>query len=259
VRPAVLLLHGHYLGGWAWAEVENDLLADGWHVASPTLPGCGRGEEAIAAHVGLQEHVDYASAVLQTLEKSALGAPLVVVAHSYSGLILQTLLGEPAVGRRITAALFLDAVLGRPGECLLDALEPLVPGVSTVLGSQRVQYPPRGFLSPPALDPTTESETACRRYAAHSGPAPWGTFADPLPATAVAIGQTMPITRAYARCADFPLIDGVWQQVRGRDGWREEVWPIGHLAMLSNPGRVVAWVRRIIGDHAPEPVGVIAP
>jgi pimeloyl-ACP methyl ester carboxylesterase len=244
----VLLLHGHYLGGWAWEEVEQELSAEGWHVASPTLPGCGRGEEAVAARVGLQEHVGYASVALHSLEQIAGGGPLVVVAHSYSGLILQTLLGEQPIAGSLTAALFLDAALGRPGECLLDVLERVVPGVSAALNSQRVSCPPRGFMRPPTLDPATEPEDTCRQYAAESGPAPWGTFTDPLPSTAVAIAQTTPIPRAYARCEEFPLTEAVWQEVRGTDGWQEEVWPVGHLPMVSHPGRVVGWVRRIVSE-----------
>jgi hypothetical protein len=129
----------------------------------------------------------------------------------------------------------------------LDMLEPLVPGISAMLALQRVQYPPRGFLSPPTLDPATESGSAFVQYATHSGPAPGGTFTDRLPPTAVAIAQAMPTTRAYARCEDFPLTAGVWQQVRGRGDWCEEVWPVGHLAMLSHPGRVLGWVRRTVG------------
>ena len=240
MKPAVLLLHGHYLGGWAWEQVEQDLSAEGWRVASPTLPGCGRGEEAVTARVGLQEHLDYASAAIQSLEQRAGGGPVVVVAHSYSGLILQTLLGDRAVAGSLAAALFLDAALGRPGECLLDILERVVPGVSGALNSQWVRCPPRGLVRPPMLYPPTEPEATCRQYAAQSGPAPWGTLTDRLPSTAVAIAQATPIPRAYARCEEFPLTEAVWQEVRGTDCWQEEVWPVGHLPMLSHPGLVVA-------------------
>jgi pimeloyl-ACP methyl ester carboxylesterase len=255
VKPAVLLLHGHYLGGWSWEEVEQRLTAEGWRVASPTLPGCGRGEEAVAARTGLQEHLDYALTEIQSLTQEASPRPLVVVAHSYSGLILQTLLGEPAVAPGLTAALFLDAALGRPGECLLDLLERVVPGVSVALNSQRVNHPPRGFVSPPPLDPPTEPLATCRRYAAESGSAPWGTFTDQLPSTAVAIAQATTTPRAYARCEEFPLTETVWQEVRGEEGWLEEVWPVGHLPMLSHPGGVVGWVRRIVGELASTGVG----
>jgi alpha-beta hydrolase superfamily lysophospholipase len=249
VKPAVLLLHGHYLGGWVWEEVERHLGRAGWHVASPTLPGCGRGEEANAARVGLEEHVGFASNALMELAQTAPGAPLLIVAHSYSGLILQTLLGDPAVASRITGGLFLDAALCQPGQCLLDdLLEPAFPGVSAALASQRVQQPPRGFVRAPALDPCTESVSACRRYAEYCGPAPWGSFTDPLASTAVAITQAVAAPRAYARCEKFPLTETIWQQVRGRPGWREEVWPVGHLAMLSHPGRVAEWVHRIVRD-----------
>ena len=245
MKPAVLFLHGHYLGGWAWEDVGRNLAADGWHVASPTLPGCGRGEEADAARVGLQEHVDSASAALMALARVAPKAPLVVVAHSYSGLILQMLLGDPAVGGQVTGALFLDAALCQPGTCLLDLLEPAFPGVSVTLASQRVQQPPRGFVRPPALDPLTESASACRRYAEKCGPAPWGSFTDPLASTAVPITQPTSARRAFARCEKFPLTETIWRKVRGTPGWQEEVWPVGHLPMLSHPGRVAEWVHRI--------------
>jgi pimeloyl-ACP methyl ester carboxylesterase len=259
VKPAVLLLHGHYLGGWAWEKVERDLSAEGWLVASPTLPGCGRDEEALAARTGLQEHIGYASAALHALEQRAGGGPLVVVAHSYSGLILQTLLGEPAFADRLMAALYLDAALGRPGECLVDVLEQVVPGVSAALNSLRDSSPPRGLVRPPTLTPPTEPEATCRKYAAECGAAPWGTFTDRLPKTAVAIAQATPIPRAYARCEEFPLMEAVWQEVRGTAGWRKEAWPVGHLPMLSHPGLVVGWVRRVVDELSSATVGGTSP
>jgi pimeloyl-ACP methyl ester carboxylesterase len=249
MKPAVLLLHGHYLGGWAWQKVDQELSAEGWHIARPTLPGCGRGEEAVAARIGLQEHVDFASAALHSLDQNAGGGPLAVVAHSYSGLILQTLLGDRAIAGRLTAALFLDAALCRPGECLLDLFERLAPEASAMVNAQRIFRPPHGFVRPPLLSPPTEPEATCQQYASQSGPAPWGTLADRLTSTAVAIGQATPVARAYARCEEFPLTEAVWQEVRGMDGWQEEVWPVGHLPMLSHPDLVVAWVRRVVGEH----------
>jgi pimeloyl-ACP methyl ester carboxylesterase len=249
VKPAALLLHGHYLGGWAWAGVEQGLMGEGWLVAAPTLPGCGRGEEGLSARVGLSEHVDCALNALHALERRAGEGRVAVVAHSYSGFILQALLGRPDVASRLSAALFLDAALGQPGECLLDMLERAMPGVSAALDSQKVTRPPRGFVKPPELSPPTEPEETCKRYAAQCGPAPWGTFTDPLPEAAVSISQASAIPRAYARCENFPLTEGVWRALRDRDGWQEEVWPVGHLPMLSHPARVVAWVLQTVGQR----------
>lgn len=249
-RPAALLLHGHYLGGWAWEEVSLALVADGWHVASPTLPGCGRGDEEQAGRVGLHEHVRYVSAALLALRKLSKG-PLAVVAHSYSGLILQTLLGDPRIVRQMSAALFLDAALCQPGQSLLDLLESVWPGVSGTFAQKRVQDGSRGFMPPPEIDLTTEGEIAYRRYVANCGPAPWGTFVDALAPAAVAITAPAAVPRAYVRCEHFPLSETMRLQLRGQHGWREEVWPVGHLAMLSHPGRVVEWVDRVFRETVP--------
>jgi hypothetical protein len=121
-----------------------------------------------------------------------------------------------------------------------------MPGVSTALDAQRVPHLPRGYVRPPALSPPAEPEEACREYARQSGPAPWGTFTDRLPDTAVAIDHASVVPRAYARCEQFPLTEGVWRQLRDIGGWQEEVWPVGHLPMLSHPARVVNWVRHTI-------------
>ncbi len=38
-NPTIILIAGHWLGGWAWAEVQEGLTADGQNAVAMTLPG----------------------------------------------------------------------------------------------------------------------------------------------------------------------------------------------------------------------------
>jgi hypothetical protein len=138
--PAAILLHGHYLGAWAWDRVRVALEGMAWVIRADALQGSespwtGAGPHP-AGEVSLGMQIAQVAAVVRAMPE-----PAVVVAHSYSGLILQALLGERDSRERIKAAVFLDATVGRPGDSLLTILDRAVPGDS----------PRSGIAASPAL------------------------------------------------------------------------------------------------------------
>jgi pimeloyl-ACP methyl ester carboxylesterase len=166
--------------------------------------------------------------------------PAVVLAHSYSGLILQALLGDRDSRERIQAAVFLDAVVGRPGDSLLGALERAAPGVGQQLGSQRQDFGRWGLLPPPPPEATGSSDPAILSlFESSRTPAPWGTVIEPLPATALDPESPLPLPCRYVRCADFPFSAPIATWLAECPGWEVETWPTGHLPMLTAPERVV--------------------
>lgn len=110
-RPALLLVHGAWHGSWCWEPVRELLTEDGWRVETVDLPSVApAGSERYGLH-------DDAKAVREAI--GAIGGPVVVVAHSYSGEpVTEGAAGLPEVqGLVYVAAFLLDA-----GESLLGAI-----------------------------------------------------------------------------------------------------------------------------------------
>ena len=237
--PAAILLHGHYLGAWAWARVRVALEREGWEIWSDALRGAEKPWTGAGPHpagdVGLRMQIAQVAAVLRAGPEQ-----VVVLAHSYSGLILQALLGDGDIRGRIQAAVFLDAMVGRPGDSLLGILERAAPGAEQQLGSQRQESGRWGLLPPPSPDATGSRDPAILSlFESSRTPAPWGTVVEPLPPTALDPESPLPLPCRYVRCADFPLSAPIAAWLAECPGWEVETWPTGHLPMLTAPERVV--------------------
>jgi hypothetical protein len=234
-----ILLHGHYLGAWAWNEVRPTLEQAGWQVWSEALEGAetpwNGGGTHPAGDVTLSTHVAQVAAVVTSMPE-----PAVVLAHSYSGLVLQSVLGDPRCRSRVRAAVFLDAAVGRPGDTLLDVLDLAAPGATTHLAGARVPCGRWGLIAPPPAEAVGSTDPRVRAlFNSNRTPAPWGTMVEALPATALHPERTPSLPCRYIRCADFPLLAPVATWLAECPGWEVEVWPSGHLPMLTEPERVV--------------------
>src|SRR5215212_4003831 len=75
----IVLVHGFWLGAWAWDEVSAALRADGHHVTAVTLPGLESADTDRSA-ITLSDHVD---AICEAV--AAAGAPVVLAVHSGAG------------------------------------------------------------------------------------------------------------------------------------------------------------------------------
>ncbi|WP_168200395.1 alpha/beta fold hydrolase [Protaetiibacter larvae] len=80
-RHPILLLPGHWLGGWVWGEVAARLTELGHEVEPLTLPGLESADAAREA-VTFADHVDYVATRI-----GSLGGRVVLVAHSGAGAV----------------------------------------------------------------------------------------------------------------------------------------------------------------------------
>src|SRR5690348_13899010 len=78
-QPALLLVHGAWLGAWTWDKVRAELSARGWEVHTVDLPSVA---DVGGPRFGLH---DDAAVVAQRIKDIA--RPVVVVAHSYGGTV----------------------------------------------------------------------------------------------------------------------------------------------------------------------------
>ncbi|WP_193103756.1 alpha/beta fold hydrolase [Brachybacterium sp. FME24] len=89
-RP-VVLVPGHWLGGWAWDEVVRHLAADGVPASAVTLPGMDP-EDPDRASRGLEDQAVHLEHLVAEL--AAASGPVVLVAHSGGNLPVMRVLGR---------------------------------------------------------------------------------------------------------------------------------------------------------------------
>lgn len=111
---AFVLVHGAWHGGWCWAPVADLLRAEGHSVFAPTLTGCGERLHLASADTTLQTHVTDILAMLYYEDIT----DIVLVGHSYAGLVISQLASEAA--ERMQCLIYLDAFLPEPGQSFAD-------------------------------------------------------------------------------------------------------------------------------------------
>jgi pimeloyl-ACP methyl ester carboxylesterase len=106
-----VLVHGAWMGAWAWTDVQAELEADGHDVRAVELPAHGS-DAATFADVSLDSYV---ARVAEAVDASA--RPVVLVGHSMGGLVISQLAEERADD--IEELIYVAAFLPRDGESLL--------------------------------------------------------------------------------------------------------------------------------------------
>lgn len=119
-----VLVHGGFVGGWYWGEVTKRLEKDGHLVdVVEQLPSCGPDPTSLgdlaADAAAIRKHIESA------------GEPVVLVGHSYSGMVITELAGHPGVAHSV----YLAAAKPSLGQPLMDLMS--MPGM-----------PPATWLAP---------------------------------------------------------------------------------------------------------------
>lgn len=126
-----VLVHGANHGGWCWQRVAQRLRAAGHQVYAPTLTGMGERAHLLSREVGLDTHVRDVLGVLAYEDLSQ----VVLVGHSYAGMVLSALAEEAA--DRLAHLVYLDAFTPRDGESALDLEPPATAAAFTELARTR--------------------------------------------------------------------------------------------------------------------------
>lgn len=138
------LVHGAWHGGWCWDRVRPLLEAAGHKVYTPTLTGLGERSDLLSPKVVLEEHV---KDVQQQIENAPL-TEVVLVGHSYAGAVMACL--ADCIPDRIAHLVYLDAIVPRSGQCLLD----LLPDEFQAWVDNIVQEQGEGWMMPVQEDET---------------------------------------------------------------------------------------------------------
>lgn len=138
----VVLVHGAWHGAWCFAKTAAALEAKGVPAMAPDLPGHGADRGALGGLDGDAERVREVVA--------AIDGPVLLLGHSYGGLVISEAASDPATLARIKRLVYLCAIVTAPGQTFFSVpadhsrslLGPLIKtgegGLSTIDASDMV-------------------------------------------------------------------------------------------------------------------------
>ena len=112
-----ILVHGAWQSAGTWDRLTPLLQKHGHTVITPVLSGLGTDQDRLTSHISLRQHREDVS-----LELSKLTEKVILVGHSYAGMIISGVVETNST--RVERLVFLDAFIPEDGQCVLDLLPP---------------------------------------------------------------------------------------------------------------------------------------
>lgn len=229
-KPAFVLIHGAWHGGWCWAEVASRLQAAGHRVYAPSLTGLADRAHLFGAQVGLATHVED---VVRFIEWEGLDG-CVLVGHSYGGNVISGVADR--LRERVAHYVFLDAVVPPDGtrrwrwadfnsEADRQARMLAIAGAGAGVA-----------LAPPSPSVFGIADPAQQQWVReHMTPMPAGTY---LGEIEFVRGASQGLRRSYIAVTDppFPSMAPIYERVRHDPTWQWLTIATGHDAMVTAPG-----------------------
>lgn len=140
---ALVLIHGAWHGAWCWRRVLPGLRAAGHGAHAVTLTGVGERAHLLRPDLRLRDHI---ADVLGLIDAEELGDDLVLVGHSYGGLVM-TGVADALLARGLKPRhlVYVDAVTPHPGESWSSQHAPETVRARLEAAAQR----PDGAMPPP--------------------------------------------------------------------------------------------------------------
>lgn len=220
----IVLVHGGWLGGWAWDAVAPMLAINGLVVHAPTLIGLGERAAEGTASTNVSDHVDDLLPFIESL-----GEPITLLGHSYSGAVVTIVADRrpDLIGNLIV----LDGFVPKHGERIVDQVD-----AADAALTARLQAADVGYRPPP--DPSRWNITdpgVIEHMRKRLTPQPGGTSLEVLelhgryegPATYVSMLKNQ--KQHFVRTAD---------RLSATPGWTVLEYAGGHLDMLVEPERL---------------------
>ncbi|MEU6343219.1 alpha/beta fold hydrolase [Streptomyces sp. NPDC046977] len=231
--PPFVMVPGAWHGGWSWQPVARLLRAAGNEAVTLTLPGLADGDDTVTPRPE-----DAVRHIVRHVER--LGAERVVlVAHSWGGYPVTN--AAFALGRRVAAVIYCNALLPAPGRSTFDELLPeMQPGVRKLLDSPAHAWPiDVDFVRTYLLQ--GRSEDLQRLVAALVTPMPGHYETEPFGAPDP---TSLGIPLLYLLSRDDRALPRPGAEFAARLGMRPVMIPGPHDALITHPEEVA----RAIGD-----------
>ena len=235
--PAVfVLVHGAWHGGWCWRRVADLLTAHGHRVFTPTLTGVGERSHLADRSIDLDTHV---RDVLNLLKWEAL-SDVVLVGHSYGGMVISGVIEEAAPGV-IGSAVYLDAFVPENGMSLLD----YTVGDGQEGGPMVEEGERTGLVTPIPAEVFAVNRADRDWVDSQCTPHPYGTLTQKIRLT----GRRDQIARkSYILATGYSglAFPGFAARIRRDPAWRYAEIDCGHDVMLDAPEELTALLEEAI-------------
>jgi pimeloyl-ACP methyl ester carboxylesterase len=109
-----VIVHGGFMGGWAWTPVAQILRAAGHEVYTPTLTGHGERAHLANPETGLDTHIQDVLGVLECEDLSE----VILVGHSYGSMVITGV--AERVPERLTCLVYVDTAVPKDGQSWLN-------------------------------------------------------------------------------------------------------------------------------------------
>ncbi len=237
-RHTFVLVHGAWHGGWCWTEVARILEAEGCRVLAPTLTGMGERAGDLTRTTGLSDHI-------ADIESLLIGEELrnvVLVLHSYAGMIGRAI--EDRCPERLTAVVYIEAVVPQDGQALLELIPPAARErflAAAKEGGDGWRIPPPDPVQLGIGDPEM-AETLSRRFTDQ----PFKAFTDEVRlSTSRFAGPRMYL---YASDRQPQPYQSFIERFRTDEAWRVKALQGGHEMMITNAGGLAGCLLEFTND-----------
>lgn len=216
-----VLVHGGWQGSWVYRRLAGLLRMAGHETLAPSLTGLGHRKHLAHMPINLETHLDDIENLIVCEDLR----DVVLVGHSYGGMVITGVADR--IAPRISALVYLDALVPENGKCLFD-LRPeyrddFLERAATGQGL---------FVEPPAPSAFDAREEFWSVLEARNVPHPLGCFTQLLELT----GSHSEVSHRLYLFAKGGICDGMYDAFRNNP--RSEVHEIaesGHSIMLDQP------------------------
>ncbi len=235
-QKTFLVCHGAWSAGWAWKKMHPLMQAAGHRLVAPTYTGLGDREHLANRSIDLETHIQD---VLNVIKYEDL-RDIILIGHSYGGMVATGVADRAR--DRISQLIYLDAMVPRDGQSLLDLNE-------TARAYLREAAKNPDFWRVPANPPPPDTSPQDLAWIAER------RLGMPLKCfdTKLKLQHGEPtLPRSYIYCTRIPPGDTFGQfaaRAKSERGWRYYELDASHAPNITAPEALMALLEEITSER----------
>jgi pimeloyl-ACP methyl ester carboxylesterase len=219
-----ILVHGAWMGGWAWSRLVPLLEEQGHQVYAPTLTGLAERGNLLSKDVNLSTHIDDIARLLIAEDLQ----DVVLVGHSYGGMVISGVADQMA--ERIKSFVVLDGFVPTSGKAMREYWP------ASIMAHLDKEASLSGGVSVPPLPAQSRAVASENRewVDKQTTPQPYGTFNEVIRLTGA---RDQIANKTYIRALKFRShpFDAFVKQLQSEAGWRVLTIESSHVPMVDDP------------------------